>query len=261
DPDSIHVSADPGDTSFTVITNVEPVEWNIEEEAPWLTVTRINDSIINIHYDTNTTTIPRTASINAFVIYAEVSKTVVISQKGAAAYLNVSPDTINVSSAAGSTSFAVTSNIEWSMSEDSEWLSAFRSNDTLVTVEYNENPNEEYRFALITLSGEGVSTETVYIEQEGTIVGVIIDLSYPVRLTIYPNPSSGKIFLRTGVEIDTETIISLFNKSGKLLYSDKLDKILSREIIVIDISTFNHGVYILHLKNSKFIVTEKIIKY
>jgi len=261
DPDSIHVSADPGDTTFTVSTNVEAMEWSIDEEVPWLTAVQTGDSIISISYEANTATGPRTAHITAFVIYAEVSEQVTITQDGAAAYLEVSPDTITVGSEAGSATFTVLSNIEWLMSEDAAWLSLDRTHDTLVTVNYEGNLSAEDRTAIITLSGEGVASDTVIIEQSGIAVGTMNDLPDHIHITIFPNPSSDKICLRTASDIEAETTITIYDGSGKIIYRGNFDQILSREIIEIDLSPFHPGIYILQLKNSTCTITKKIVRH
>jgi len=260
EPDSIHVSADSGSTTFTVSTNVEAMEWNIENDAPWLNAIQTEDSIISISYESNPWTIPRTANITAFVIYAEVNETVTVIQDGAPAYLVVTPDTIRVGFEQGSTIFTVTSNIEWSMNEDAEWLSVARASDTLVSVSYEENPDAEDRTAIITLSGEGVSSTGVVIEQDGYVVGGMTDLPGKKQMNIYPNPSSGKIYLSTATDISSETMIALYDGSGKILYAVNFNNILSREIIEIDLSALNPGTYILQLKNATFMITEKVVK-
>jgi len=255
-PNSRTVSSSSGSTSFSVSTNVG---WSVSDDASWLTATKTDGSTISVTYNTNTSTSSRTANITATGT-GGLTETVTVTQSGESTYLDVSPNSRTVSSSSDSTTFTVTSNIDWSVSENSEWLSATKSNDTLLTIYYDENTSVDNRSANITLSGTGVSSQTVTVEQNGTISNAIIDLFDNTQITIYPIPSSNKIYLKPSSDINSEILISLYDGSGKLLYSSNVDKILSNETIEIDISAFNYGVYILRLNNSKSIKIKKVIK-
>jgi hypothetical protein len=61
-------------------------------------------------------------------------------------------------------------------------------------------------------------------------------------------------------DIKMPIMITIYDKSGKLLYSQKIDELLSDESFEIDLSSFSYGIYILQLNNSKTIKIEKIIK-
>lgn len=80
------------------------------------------------------------------------------------------------------------------------------------------------------------------------------------KISVYPKPSSNKIYLKSGSDINTEISILLFDYSGQLVYSNSIDKMLSDESFEIDISLLKHGVYVLQLNNSKWTSIEKVIK-
>lgn len=86
---------------------------------------------------------------------------------GVTPYLSVSPLSRSVSSAAGNTSFTVSSNSTWTASESSAWISVTKTSTTTLTVNYNGNSSSA-RAADITISVSGAAPVTVTIDQQGT---------------------------------------------------------------------------------------------
>jgi len=82
--------------------------------------------------------------------------------------LSVSPASQSVGEDWGSFSVTVTANVPWSVSKNADWLSVSPSSGTgdgTVTVSYGENPTPNARSAVITLSGNGVASQTVTAAQ------------------------------------------------------------------------------------------------
>ncbi len=164
-------------------------------------------------------------------------------------------------SGSGTTTFTVTSNVDWSVSESSDWLTATKTDATTLTVSYDENANEGARSAEITISGTGVSSISVTITQEGrTNVGAIINEFNNSTITVYPNPASDKLFIKSNNSIRQEILIKLFDSAGNLIYSSKKDGLSVNDIVDIDISSFTSGQYILQLNNGETIKIKKVIK-
>jgi uncharacterized protein (TIGR02145 family) len=72
--------------------------------------------------------------------------------------LTVTPANQNVTAAAGTTTFNVTSNTSWSVEENLEWLSVSPvsgNNNETITVNYDENPSGEPREGQITVTADG----------------------------------------------------------------------------------------------------------
>jgi hypothetical protein len=80
------------------------------------------------------------------------------------------------------------------------------------------------------------------------------------KIILSPNPTLNKIYLKSNSDLDFETSILLFDCSGQLVYANAIDKIFANESFEIDISSFNSGVYILQITNSKSKIIEKVIK-
>jgi hypothetical protein len=84
----------------------------------------------------------------------------------------VAPTTQNVTSAAGSAAFTVTSNTSWTAQSNSGWCTVTPSgtgNGTL-TATYTANTGTASRTATITVSATGVANQTVTVVQAGTAV-------------------------------------------------------------------------------------------
>ena len=103
--------------------------------------------------------------LNMLVVSAEESST---------PYLNLSETTKNVGAAAGSFSFNISSNVEWTVSSsDATNFSvepASGSKDGTVTVTYTENTGTEARQATITVA-YGSESKTLTINQSGASTG------------------------------------------------------------------------------------------
>ena len=81
--------------------------------------------------------------------------------------LTVSPSNRSVSNASGSTTFSVTSNTSWTVSDDASWLTVSPgsgSNNGTLTATYTENTTTSQRVGTITVIGDGI-TRTVTVTQ------------------------------------------------------------------------------------------------
>ncbi len=159
-PESGSISSASGTTTFTVTSNID---WSVSESSDWLTATKTDDTTLTVSYDENTSVDPRSAEIT--VSGAGVtSLNITVNQSGAIPVLSVTPESRSVSPASGTTTFTVTSNIDWSVSESSGWLTATKTDDTTLTVSYDENTSVDSRSAEITVSGAGVTSQNIMIK-------------------------------------------------------------------------------------------------
>ena len=84
--------------------------------------------------------------------------------------LSVAPGNQNAGPAAGSTSFTITSNTTWTVSDDAAWLtitSSGGSNNGTITAIYDATTSTSSRVATVTVSGSGVNSQIVTVTQEG----------------------------------------------------------------------------------------------
>jgi uncharacterized protein (TIGR02145 family) len=83
-------------------------------------------------------------------------------------FLNVSPSNRDVSSDAGSTTFSISSNTNWTVFEEAGWLTVSTSNgsgNVTITATLQANPSSTSRTATITVSGIGVDPQIVTVNQ------------------------------------------------------------------------------------------------
>ena len=193
-PDSRSVTDASGTTTFTVSSLVG---WSVEDDAAWLTATKIDESTISVSYEANASTSSRTANILATAAGGSldssvgkategmhvIEETVTVTQAAAtAAGFDVSPDSKSVSSTSGTTTFTVSSTLGWSVEDDAAWLIATKTDGSTIGVSYEANASTSSRTANIKAFGTGVE-ETVTVTQAAASPQAIMVSGAPVLLT------------------------------------------------------------------------------
>jgi hypothetical protein len=98
-------------------------------------------------------------------------------------YLTVDPSNREVGSLSGQTTFSVSSNISWTVSEGEHWLSvtpASGSGDGILTVDYDENTSTSKRVGTISVSGGGITREVTVTQIGAQPFITVIPESYYV---------------------------------------------------------------------------------
>ncbi len=171
-PQNQDVAASAGLTTFTINTNTS---WTVEESVSWFSVTPmsgIQNGILNVNYDENTLVTQRNGQITITAEGGSPVVTVTVIQAGAAPTLTVSPAYRDVTSAAGTTTFNVSSNTSWSVDESISWFSVSPmsgNNNGTLTVSYTQNTSITPRNGQLTITTDG-GTPVVYVNvnQTGT---------------------------------------------------------------------------------------------
>lgn len=172
-PTVLDFTSTGGNATFTIASNIS---WSVVESVNWLSVSPesgSNAGTITVVCTANTTLTPRSTTIIISGAGAE-TKTVTINQAGNTPSLVVSPTTVAFTSAAGTSSFAITSNITWNISESLSWiqLSALAGvNDGTIQITCLENTDPSPRTGTITVSGPGVTSQTITVTQAGAVAG------------------------------------------------------------------------------------------
>ena len=91
-----------------------------------------------------------------------------VTQAAAEFSFDVSPNSRSVSSTSGTTSFAVSSGVGWSVEDDASWLTATKTDGSTISVSYTANPSPSSRTANIRAFGTGGVEETVTVTQNGS---------------------------------------------------------------------------------------------
>lgn len=165
-PASRNVSDDAGKTDFNVASNGM---WSVTENVDWLSVFPTGgtgDGVFEVTYQDNSTTSSRTGEITVKV--GDVVRVVRVIQEGA--MLRITPTSANVPETAGTTTFNVTANNEWTVTEDVPWLIVEPMSGTgngSFVVNYEANTGTDARTGQILVTSEAL-TQTVTVVQAGS---------------------------------------------------------------------------------------------
>jgi hypothetical protein len=172
--DTITLSANPGNSDiFNVSSNVS---WNVNAGESWLSVSPANDSangvVTVIALSENTMAESRVTTVN---VAGEglLPEQIMVIQEGTEPSLSAYPSSLTLNSDVGSSStFDITSNIDWEISSDQPWLivspSSGSNNNSITVLTTSENPSSSGRTATVTISGEDIADQSVFVTQQGT---------------------------------------------------------------------------------------------
>ena len=80
------------------------------------------------------------------------------------------------------------------------------------------------------------------------------------RLTVFPNPATSKLSIQTASSETGSAIYNLYDLTGKVVLTQKVNLDNGQNQIDIDISTLQSGVYMLQFATASEIYTERIVK-
>jgi len=199
-----------GSTTFAVTSNVT---WMVEDDAEWLTIIPqfgLNDDTLTATYSENTSTSQRTGTIT--ITGGGITRTVTVTQAAGPAILTVTPSNQPVTNKAGSTTFAVESNTNWTVSDNAGWLTvnpASGNNNGTLTADYSENTSTSQRTGTITVTDGGI-TRNVTVTQEAA----------PITLTVTPsNQSVSNGSGNTTFSVESNTNWTVSDNAGWLTVS------------------------------------------
>ncbi|MCK9291772.1 MAG: choice-of-anchor D domain-containing protein [Bacteroidales bacterium] len=180
-PESQTVDAVAGSTDFSISSNVS---WSVSESCDWLSCNPTNGSgngTITINYDANTTTRQRSCAVT--VSGSGINRIFTLTQQSATTYITLTPESQTVDAVAGSTDFAVNSNVSWTVSESCDWLICSPTSGTendIIIADYQENTDFLTRECEITVGNNELSSIFTLIQQ-GAVPYLIVD---PESITV-----------------------------------------------------------------------------
>jgi len=175
--DILPLPASGGTRSITIESNVD---WTVSTDVSWIKIalpsSGSNDGTVGITVDENTSTDSRTATIT--ITGGGVTRTIPILQEGMTTPNSELSATLSDNSllpaSGGTREITITSNTDWTVSSDATWLTispVSGSNDGTVTVTAEVNTATDTREATITISGTGVTAQTISVTQEAANSG------------------------------------------------------------------------------------------
>jgi formate dehydrogenase assembly factor FdhD len=166
---SVSQVASGGQTNFTITSNC--ASWTITGAPTWASVSPTsgsNNATVTVNFQANTSTQSRDATLT--ITGCGITRTVSLSQAGAAPTLNVSTSNINQSAAGGQSNFSISSNCSaWAITGMPTWVSVSPSsglNNASIVVNFQPNTSTQSRSATITVSGCSI-TRSINLSQDG----------------------------------------------------------------------------------------------
>ncbi len=121
------------------------------------------------------------------------------------------------------------------------------------------SPNETTIFAVTISTGESVEVYEISIFVDETCSGISNRLNEK-ESKLYPNPTEGVLNIELA-NFSNESVISIFDLNGRLVYSEIVDnyspvKIFKRQI---NLSNFGKGIYFVRFFNNNINETKKVL--
>ncbi|MBK7105282.1 MAG: T9SS type A sorting domain-containing protein [Ignavibacteriae bacterium] len=290
-PVSINIPKDAGSIEVKVESNISwSVKDNTGSQGSWLTKTPKNgtgNGIVIMKHKANTSSNSRTG--NLIFSGGGITKSILVTQAGGNSsgggnYIDV-PSTINTSGSAGSFTVNVSSNIAWSVKDNTGivggWISKAPKNgigNGTVTVRVLANSTGKIRSGNLIFSGEGI-TKTITINQSvnsvisevnnnvenGAIESEIIfeEISYaPTKYEVsnYPNPFNPTTTIQYSLPSAGYTELKVYNSLGQIVEELVSEyKTEGTYNVSFNASKLSSGIYFYTLRSGKFIKTNKMI--
>ncbi len=254
-PASATVGASSGSINFAVSSNID---WIISEDSEWLSAIKSDNNTLTVTYNENISNASRYANINV-TGPGVVAQTIILTQQGANIVLESSPASATVTSIAGSYTFAVNANIDWSISTDQSWTSVTKESATSFRVDYDENTGGEARTAILTLSGEGASSVPLTFIQESPTA--IEEFSTPdVSIKLYPNPTDGIFNIEITDLFEERLFMEIYDKSGRKLLQKIVDYPAQVFTETLNFSGSPKGLYFIRIHDgSEWSITKVLV--
>lgn len=256
-PPNRNVLLTPGNTSFYVTSNTS---WTVTSNSAWCTVTPSgsgNDSITAV-FEANALYVPR---IDTIIVSAAgiASQMVTVTQDGIVPVLSVTPLNQNVSAPSGSTTFTVTSNLDWVVTSDTSWCTVTPSgtgNGTIVA-NFSNNSGSQARTAYIQVTSPQVSPsilqQNVTVTQAKPNIGIGENNLSAVK--IYPNPTKGVFSIIPANSSETFDL-TVESMSGSIILNKECR---GEKEYRIDLSQAAEGNYNIILKTGNESIVRKLV--
>jgi parallel beta-helix repeat protein len=166
--DSLFLSPSASNSqTFEISSNVS---WTASDDQSWLTLDKTSgpcNAIVTVSAGENPAAETRTATITISGTGASDQFVTVVQE---APVLKVSSDNLSIASDNNSTTtFNITSNINWTLTSDQSWLTASKLNGTgnsAITLSATKNPDITVRTAIVKVSGTGVPDQIITVSQQ-----------------------------------------------------------------------------------------------
>ncbi len=138
-----------------------------------------------------------------------------------------------------------------------DYLWSGGSNEKTITM-YDLSVGDHEYSVWVKSSDNCAGSDTIILHV--VLPGSLSDVAIFSDLEIFPNPTSDFLIVKSNTHIKTDFIITLIDNSGKVVFERKIEKLETKNEIVLDLLNLNNGFYILRINNTELIKIHKIIK-
>lgn len=170
DKQTINANSSAQEENISVNTNGK---WNVSCDASWITVSPTigtNSSSVKVSITENATPDDRNATLVFMSVPLEKTYAIKINQAAKQFTLSVDKDSISASSEASTDVISITTNDEWSISSDVDWISMSKKSgkgDAKIEVYISKQSSTNPRSGNITITGEkSEKSINIYVSQE-----------------------------------------------------------------------------------------------
>jgi len=181
----LSMSISPSSLNFVVagekksLAITSNINWTVGSNASWLTFSAAsgsNNGSVTVTADANPTITQRTATIT--ITGTGVSPlTMTVTQDAADPVLSIAPDSLSFVAPGGQNTFTITTNTDWTIGSSASWLTVSLpsgSGNGTITVSAAANVDTTQRAAVITVSGTGVTKQTMNVTQDAAGIPLVV---------------------------------------------------------------------------------------
>ena len=77
---------------------------------------------------------------------------------------------------------------------------------------------------------------------------------------LYPNPTEGFLYIKPDQSLPPNTIITIYDLSGKLAHTQEFGIVLKGSNMLLNINDLDAGTYLLQFQNGEFNTIERFVK-
>lgn len=254
-PNALEFNEAGGKLYFLVKSNTN---WTVSESLAHISLNKTTGSNADTVWVTcspNTTTISKTGQITITGVGVS-SQIVTVNQKGEQPRLVVNPLNLAFTSAAGTKTLTLTSNIPWTISDSAAYLSSnvtTGSNNATITITCNANTSALPRNTTLYIAGTGVSTIAIPVTQTGATATMSLS---PVSL-LFPSIGGEKSFNITSNTnwniIDTFSNLKFIPQSG---INNGIVKVICDTNFLTSLQSYTIGVSGIGLSNKSITISQ-----
>jgi len=129
------------------------------------------------------------------------------------------------------------------------------------------DPNDalysSYKTALSGSHQKLMMNATIWLATPGTAPRLsATDLSEApsIGMKLYPNPADNQIHLSYVSNEENASIVTVIDLTGHIVFSQVLDQTGSEGELVLDLSGYSEGMYVVTLQNGKDLITQRFIR-